>query len=119
MASRARRSVAQCAALPELIHACNHPATARFARARAPRPLMAIKATIYKAALQIADMDRGVYADHALTLPLQPSETEERLMLRLLAFALNVPESDHACSVHLGNVRAMLSGSPRTRPACT
>ncbi len=52
---------------------------------------MAIKATIYKAHLQIADMDRNVYGEHALTLPLQPSETEERLMARLLAFALNVP----------------------------
>ena len=56
---------------------------------------MAIKATIYKAALQIADMDRGLYADHQLTLALQPSETEERMMVRLLAFALQVPESDH------------------------
>jgi uncharacterized protein YaeQ len=56
---------------------------------------MAIKSTIYKAALQIADMDRGFYADHALTLALHPSETEERLMMRLLAFALQVPADDH------------------------
>ena len=55
---------------------------------------MAIKATIYKASLQVADMDRQVYGDHALTLPLQPSETEERLMARVLAFALNVPAND-------------------------
>ncbi len=55
---------------------------------------MAIKATIYKATLQIADMDRNVYGEHALTIPLQPSETEERLMVRLLAFALNVPSDD-------------------------
>ena len=41
---------------------------------------MAIKATIYKATLQVADMDRNVYGDHSLTLPLQPSETEERLI---------------------------------------
>ena len=54
---------------------------------------MAIKATIYKAALQIADMDRGVYGDHALTLALHPSETEERLMVRLLAFVLQAPAS--------------------------
>jgi uncharacterized protein YaeQ len=54
---------------------------------------MALKATIYKAALQIADMDRGVYADHNLTLALHPSETEERLMVRLLAFALQAPAS--------------------------
>ena len=56
---------------------------------------MALKATIYKAALQIADMDRGLYADHALTLALHPSETEERLMVRLLAFAMQVPADDH------------------------
>lgn len=55
---------------------------------------MALKATIYKAALQIADMDRGVYADHALTLALHPSETEERLMVRLLAFVLQAPASN-------------------------
>ena len=57
---------------------------------------MALKATIYKAQLQIADMDRALYADHALTLALHPSETEERLLVRLLAFALRVPhDSDH------------------------
>jgi len=54
---------------------------------------MALKATIYKAALQIADMDRGVYADHHLTLALHPSETEERLMARVLAFVLQAPAS--------------------------
>jgi uncharacterized protein YaeQ len=57
---------------------------------------MALKSTIYKATLQIADMDRQLYADHALTLALHPSETEERLLVRLLAFALNVPHAtDH------------------------
>ncbi len=56
---------------------------------------MALKATIYKANLQIADMDRALYADHGLTLALHPSETEERLMVRLLAFALQVPRDDH------------------------
>jgi uncharacterized protein YaeQ len=55
---------------------------------------MALKSTIYKAQLSIADMDRGVYADHALTLALHPSETEERLMVRLLAFALFTPKDD-------------------------
>ena len=62
---------------------------------------MAIKATIYKAHLQVADMDRNVYGDHALTLPLQPSETAERLMARLLAFALNVPADDHHGTLQL------------------
>ena len=52
---------------------------------------MALKATIFKAQVQLADMDRNVYADHALTLARHPSETDERMMVRLLAFALNVP----------------------------
>jgi len=50
---------------------------------------MAIKATIFKANLQIADMERHYYQDHALTLAQHPSETNERLMVRLLAFALH------------------------------
>ena len=51
-------------------------------------PPMALNATIYKVELQISDMDRHYYATHALTLARHPSETEERLMVRLLAFAL-------------------------------
>ena len=54
---------------------------------------MAIKATVFKANLQIADMDRHHYADHSLTLALHPSETEERMMVRLAAFALYADES--------------------------
>ncbi len=53
---------------------------------------MALKATIFKADLQIADMDRNHYADHALTLARHPSETDERMMVRLLAFALHARE---------------------------
>jgi len=49
---------------------------------------MALKSTIYKAELQIANMDRHYYAQHSLTLAKHPSETEERLMVRLIAFAL-------------------------------
>ena len=49
---------------------------------------MALKATIFKAELSIADMDRNYYGDHALTLARHPSETDERMMVRLLAFAL-------------------------------
>jgi uncharacterized protein YaeQ len=52
---------------------------------------MAIKAIIYKANLQIADMDRNVYVDHAVTIARHPSETDERMMIRLLALALNQP----------------------------
>lgn len=53
---------------------------------------MALKATIFKAQIGIADMDRGYYADHALTLARHPSETDERLLLRVTAFALNAHE---------------------------
>ena len=49
---------------------------------------MAQRSTIYKAELSIADIDRGRYADHPLTIALHPSETEERMMLRLLAFVM-------------------------------
>ena len=54
---------------------------------------MALKATIFKAELQIADMDRNYYHDHALTIARHPSETDERMMVRLLAFALNADEA--------------------------
>jgi uncharacterized protein YaeQ len=50
---------------------------------------MALRSTIYKAQLSVSDLDRGYYAEHALTLARHPSETEERLMVRLLAFALH------------------------------
>jgi uncharacterized protein YaeQ len=49
---------------------------------------MALKSTIYKAEVQIADMDRHYYGDHALTIALHPSETDERMMVRVLAFML-------------------------------
>ena len=49
---------------------------------------MATGATIHRAELAIADMDRGYYADHALTIARHPSETVERMMVRLLAFAM-------------------------------
>ena len=53
---------------------------------------MALTATIRKAELQISDMDRGYYATHTLTLAQHPSETDDRLMVRLLAFALNADD---------------------------
>lgn len=49
---------------------------------------MALRSTIFKVDLSVADIDRGVYGDHALTLAQHPSETETRMMVRLLAFAL-------------------------------
>lgn len=54
---------------------------------------MAIKPTIFKINMQIADMDRHYYNDHLLTVAQHPSETDERMMVRILAFALNANEN--------------------------
>jgi uncharacterized protein YaeQ len=54
---------------------------------------MALKSTIFKAELQIADMDRNHYATHQLTIARHPSETDLRMMARLLAFALNADDA--------------------------
>ncbi len=53
---------------------------------------MALKATIHKAEIIISNMDAGYYHTHALTLAQHPSETIERLMLRLVVFALHANE---------------------------
>jgi uncharacterized protein YaeQ len=54
---------------------------------------MALKSTIFKAELQISDMGRNYYGDHSLTIARHPSETVERMMVRLLAFALHAHEA--------------------------
>jgi len=54
---------------------------------------MATKATIFKAELQITDMDRHYYHDHSLVVARHPSENDERMMVRLLAFALNASDA--------------------------
>ena len=96
---------------------------------------MALKATIFKAQIGIADMDRNYYADHALTLARHPSETDERLMLRVAAFVLNAHErlefgkglsdEDEPClwrKTLTGNIEAWIEiGLPdtkRIRKAC-
>ncbi len=53
---------------------------------------MALKATVHRATLQVSDLDRHYYATHALTLAQHPSETDARLMVRVLAFALFADE---------------------------
>lgn len=53
---------------------------------------MALKSTVVKAELQISDMDRHYYATHNLTVAQHPSETDARLMVRLLAFAMYADE---------------------------
>jgi uncharacterized protein YaeQ len=52
---------------------------------------MALKATIHKVRLQLADMDRNICGDHELAIARHPSETDERMLMRVLAYALNVP----------------------------
>ncbi|OZI61033.1 YaeQ family protein [Bordetella genomosp. 11] len=54
---------------------------------------MALRATIYKADLNVADNDRRYYGSHAVTVARHPSETDERMMVRILAYALNADEA--------------------------
>lgn len=58
---------------------------------------MALKSTIFKANVAVADIDHGYYADHALTLARHPSETDERMMIRLAALALNAYKLQDVC----------------------
>lgn len=58
---------------------------------------MALKSTVYKANLSIADIDHGYYADHALTLARHPSETDERMMIRLVALAFEAHQLQTVC----------------------
>src|SRR5690606_15844529 len=60
-------------------------------------PAMALKSTVFKAQLQVADIDHGHYADHALTLARHPSETDERMMVRLAALALQAHQLQALC----------------------
>ena len=59
---------------------------------------MALKSTIFKANLQIADIDNNYYADHTLTLARHPSETDERMMVRLCALALQAHTLSSVCN---------------------
>jgi len=54
---------------------------------------MAANATIYKASLNIANMDTHYYAEHDLTIAKHPSENDLRLMVRIIAFILNASEN--------------------------
>ena len=53
---------------------------------------MALKSTIFRAELAVSDIDRGYYATHQLTIARHPSETDERMMVRVLAFAVRAHE---------------------------
>ena len=65
----------------------------RGVRCKAAANLMALKSIICKAEVAIADIDRGYYRDHAFTIARHPSETDERMMVRLLAFALHADDA--------------------------
>jgi len=58
---------------------------------------MALKSTIFKAGVQLADIDHGCYTDLQLTLARHPSETDERVMVRLAALALNAHQVQDLC----------------------
>ena len=58
---------------------------------------MALKSTVFKAQLQIADIDNTYYADHALTMARHPSETDERMMIRLVALSVNAYQLQSVC----------------------
>lgn len=62
---------------------------------------MALGATIHKATLNLSDIDRGVYGEYALTIARHPSETDERMMVRILAYALNVAANEEQGTLQL------------------
>ena len=73
---------------------------------------MAIKSTIFKANLQIADIDHGYYADHALTLARHPSETDERMMVRLAALAIQAHQLIHSLEIPQADKDRLLAMTP-------
>lgn len=54
---------------------------------------MALKSTIFKAEINVADMDRHYYQTHAITIARHPSENDERMMVRVVAFGLHADEA--------------------------
>ena len=87
--------------LPYKARLCSNCHHANPKQPRCRKPSMALKATIYKAQLQISDMDRAVYGDYALTIARHPSETDERMMIRVLSFALYVLADDSSGQLEL------------------
>ncbi|NML42722.1 YaeQ family protein [Ramlibacter sp. G-1-2-2] len=73
---------------------------------------MALKSTIFKANLAVADIDHGYYADHALTLARHPSETDERMMVRLVALAFHA----HTLQTVLGGDGTLAFGAGLSDP---
>jgi hypothetical protein len=81
---------------------------------------MALKATVFKADLQVANLDQNQFGDYSLTLAQHPSETIERVMIRLLAFALYASEDLYALAGVFPTKRMRPFGKliPPASPAC-
>ena len=62
---------------------------------------MALKSTIFRANLNVSDLDRGHFAEYPLTIARHPSETDERMLMRVLAYALYTPADDHGGALEL------------------
>jgi uncharacterized protein YaeQ len=73
---------------------------------------VALKSTIFRASVAIADIDHGYYADHQLTLARHPSETDERMMIRLAALALNA----HLVQTECGGDATLAFGAGLSNP---
>lgn len=58
---------------------------------------MALKSTVFKADVDLSDLNRHYYTRASLTLARHPSETDERMMLRILAWALHADEHLEFC----------------------
>jgi uncharacterized protein YaeQ len=74
----------------------DHPPALRYELA------MALKAIIYRANVNVSDLDNNLYSDHSFTIARHPSETEERMMVRLLAYVLNVPPNNDLGTLEFG-----------------
>lgn len=53
---------------------------------------MALKSTIYKVSLQISDFNRDHYQSYSHNVALHPSETIQRMLVRLIAFSIYADE---------------------------
>jgi uncharacterized protein YaeQ len=69
-----------------------HPPLSLFPSPNRTTVRMALRSTVFKARLAVADLDRGHHETHALIVARHPSETDERLMVRVLVFALFASE---------------------------
>jgi len=80
---------------------------------------MAQPSTIYRVGIQLSDIDRGLYETLQITVARHPSETEERLLARILAYALYYePELAFTKGVGAGDEPDLWSKGPDGRVRC-